>query len=187
MGQIIFFVMIGLWILMDLTVVIFKKTEEDKYKIEKKSKYIIIVMILIGMLSGPFLVPGSKEVFVEPFTTIRYLSIFFLFLGITIRLIAIIQLGANFKGHVVIENEKELYQKGLYKVIRHPSYLGELLIFIGVSIAYYHPLASLIAVVVPTLAFIYRIDIEEKMLVSHFNHDYIEYQSRTKKLIPFIY
>jgi protein-S-isoprenylcysteine O-methyltransferase Ste14 len=35
--------------------------------------------------------------------------------------------------------------------------------------------------------FIYRIRIEEKMLIEKFGDEYLQYMKRTKKLIPFFY
>jgi len=40
---------------------------------------------------------------------------------------------------------------------------------------------------VPIPMRLYRIEIEGKMLVSKFGREYVEYASKTKELIPYIY
>jgi protein-S-isoprenylcysteine O-methyltransferase Ste14 len=187
MGQTIFFIAVGMWVLLDIYVMLIHGRRQRNKYIEKKSKYLIIVMILLGMLVPPFLIPGTKEAFMEPFTTLRYGSVLFILIGITIRLIAIFQLKNNFSGNVAIQEKKVLHQHGLYTYIRHPSYLGEIFNFLGVAIAYNLLISSLFAFIIPSLAFIYRIKIEERVLISYFEKDYIDYQKKTKKIIPFIY
>lgn len=183
----LFWNLIGLWVIMDFYILIFYKSRKNKLAIERKSKYVMLVLISAGMLSGPFLVEGAKEAFQEPFWLLRQIGLLIILAGIIVRIIAIRQLGENFSKDVDVHQDKSLYQRGLYRFVRHPSYLGELMIFLGVAIVYDHWLASLLAFILPTLAFVYRIQVEEKMLLSFFPVEYADYMKKTKKLIPFIY
>jgi protein-S-isoprenylcysteine O-methyltransferase Ste14 len=107
--------------------------------------------------------------------------------GIIIRWIAIIQLGKSFTVDVAITNVARLKTDGLYKRVRHPSYLGLLLIIIGFS-ATMNSLYSFLVLAVPVfLAITYRISVEEKVLINEFSNNYIEYKRKTKKIIPGIY
>ncbi len=185
--HILFWVLIGLWVVMDFYILIFYKNRKDKLAIERRSKYVMVILISAGMLSGPFLVEGSREAFQEPFWWLRQIGLVIILAGIIVRIIAIRQLGENFSRDVDVHQDKNLYQQGLYRFVRHPSYLGEVMIFLGVAIVYHHWLASLLAFVLPTLAFVYRIQVEEKMLLSFFPVAYADYMKKTKKLVPFIY
>jgi len=82
--------------------------------------------------------------------------------------------------------DHQLVKDGLYKHIRHPTYLGEALGKFGfvtlLSSAY-----GILFIAVATILLLFRIGIEEKMLIGVFGEDYKEYQRNTKKLIPYIY
>ena len=85
-----------------------------------------------------------------------------------------------------IENH-ELIETGLYKYIRHPGYLGQLLIFTGIAVSLSNWL-SILLMIIPVLAgFLYRIKVEEKFMIRQLGEQYKEYQKRTKKIIPAIY
>ena len=76
---------------------------------------------------------------------------------------------------------------GIYERIRHPSYLGIHFIILGFSFTM-NSLYSFLVLFVPVLlSVMYRIRIEEKVLVNEFGERYSNYASRTKKLIPGIY
>ncbi len=86
----------------------------------------------------------------------------------------------------IVEGHK-LLTEGIYKHIRHPLYLSQILGIIGMAMV----LTSLIGVVyfaiimIPLL--LVRIRIEEEMLIEAFGDEYREYQKRTKKLIPYLF
>ena len=76
---------------------------------------------------------------------------------------------------------------GPYRRIRHPSYSGAILAFVGYGMCLCN-WASLAAVTVPvTLAFVVRIGVEEAALRASLGTPYAEYASRTRRLVPFVY
>jgi len=108
-------------------------------------------------------------------------------IGIIIRVISIKQLGRFFTVNVTIRKDHQLIQNGFYKYIRHPSYTGSLLSFLGFGFSLNNWL-SLILVFMPILlSFIHRMNIEEKVLTEQFGKEYSDYIKRTKRLIPFLY
>lgn len=97
------------------------------------------------------------------------------------------QLGTAFSGNLGANRGSQLYTGGLYSHVRHPSYAGLLLSFFGVALAFAHPVSSAMAMVLPTAAVVYRISLEEKVLVEQWGHGYRHYAARTKKLLPGVY
>jgi protein-S-isoprenylcysteine O-methyltransferase Ste14 len=87
---------------------------------------------------------------------------------------------AKVEGHQLIET-------GLYKNIRHPGYLGQLMIFLGLSISLSNWLSILLMMIPVAIGYIYRIRVEEKFMVDQLGEDYLNYQKRTKRIIPMIY
>lgn len=108
-------------------------------------------------------------------------------IGLIIRIGSILTLKKYFTYTVTkIENHR-LIDTGLYKNIRHPGYLGQLIIFLGISTSLSN-WVSITGMMIPVLsAYIFRIAIEEKFLVNQMGQAYIDYQKRTKKLIPGIF
>ena len=81
---------------------------------------------------------------------------------------------------------RSVVRTGIYSKIRHPQYLGNLLIILGLSLL----LASWkIAILIMLLALWFyqdRIDREEQMLIKLFADQYLDYMKTTKMLVPYL-
>ncbi|HEV2119919.1 MAG TPA: isoprenylcysteine carboxylmethyltransferase family protein [Candidatus Bathyarchaeia archaeon] len=115
-----------------------------------------------------------------------YLGIFLTFLGIMVRQVSIAILGRFFSTTVQIVEDHKVVEKGPYRLVRHPSYTGVLITFIGLGLAVQSLGALLALLVLFTVAFGYRIWVEERALLSGLGQDYASYMKRTKRLIPFL-
>jgi protein-S-isoprenylcysteine O-methyltransferase Ste14 len=152
----------------------------SKTRNDKGSMIFLWLMITFGFTGGFFL---SKPInfFWAGF------GLTFIVGGLIIRWIAILQLGNSFTVDVAITNAANLKTDGIYETIRHPSYSGILLVVVGFS-AIMSSLYSFLVFVPPVfLAIIYRIKIEEKVLLKEFGESYLKYAANTKKLIPWIF
>ncbi len=85
------------------------------------------------------------------------------------------------------ENRGQLYTGGLFRYLRHPNYLGDLLLFSGLCVIS----GALITAVVPVLmvaGFVFvNIPILESHLRERYGAAFDEYARYTRKLIPFIW
>ena len=107
-------------------------------------------------------------------------------IGVSIRLVARRTLGKCFSSGLKTTQKHELIKHGIYKHIRHPAYLGSLLLSPGVPLIFSSLYGFLLILgIIP--CFLYRIRIEESMLIEKFGNEYWEYMKETKKIIPFIY
>ena len=92
-------------------------------------------------------------------------------------------LGHRFSGLVAIQPGHTLVTNGVYRVIRHPSYLGLLVNSLGWSLAFRSGVGVLLtAVLIPPL--LVRIRAEEKLLRVQFGDEYDVYTAQTSRLIP---
>ena len=107
--------------------------------------------------------------------------------GLAIRWIAIYSLRKYFTIDVSIRSDHKIVDTGIYKYVRHPSYSGSLLSFLGLGITTLNWISGIIIVVPIMIAFIYRINIEEQVLTTFFGDQYKQYCAATKRLIPKIY
>jgi len=89
-------------------------------------------------------------------------------------------------GQLQIVKEHQLVKDGLYKHIRHPLYLGEILRNLGFVVIFSSVYGTL-TVLLASIFLLFRIEIEEKMLIVVFGEEYKEYKRNTKKIIPYIY
>ena len=82
--------------------------------------------------------------------------------------------------------EQKVISTGLYKLVRHPMYMGALLLFVGIPLS----LDSLWGLLVTALmlpAFLWRLLNEEKFLVKNLP-GYAEYQNKVRhRLVPFLW
>jgi protein-S-isoprenylcysteine O-methyltransferase Ste14 len=95
-------------------------------------------------------------------------------------------LGGSFTGAVVVTPEQVLVERGAYRWIRHPSYTAGALMIIGIGLALGNWAALATLVVAVSIAYGYRVKVEERVLVATLGDRYREYMRRTKKFIPFV-
>ena len=107
--------------------------------------------------------------------------------GLWIRWSAIRTLNQHFNYHITFVEGHQLVETGLYRIIRHPSYIGQTLIFIGCGLAFANWITLLLFFFPHFSVILYRIHVEEKALAGYFKEKYKEYQKRTFRLIPWIY
>lgn len=80
----------------------------------------------------------------------------------------------------------KLETRGIYGVVRNPSYLGLLVSSLGWVLAFRSAVGVILiaALLVPLIA---RIHAEERLLREHFGAEYDTYCAHTWRLVPWIY
>lgn len=119
-------------------------------------------------------------------TAVGTAGVAFLLAGLGLYAVARRTLGRFFSEAVRITPEHKLITSGPYHLIRHPVYLGGILYALSIPMIG-NSLYGFVIMLVPILMLSYRIRFEEKILVSRFGQEYLEYARKTKKLIPYIY
>lgn len=95
-------------------------------------------------------------------------------------------LADNWSAYTSLKKDHRLIQTGPYKIVRHPIYAGLLAMFVGTALAV-GSVAAILSVLLAFWSFQIRIRLEEKLLITHFPHEYTRYKFKTKSMIPFIY
>ena len=104
--------------------------------------------------------------------------------GVALRTWAILTLGRLFKFVVVIQEGHRVVASGPYRLLRHPSYTGALVAFLGIGIALDNWLSAVALVLIPLLTILVRIQVEEAALSNALGQEYTTYASRTRRLVP---
>ena len=115
-----------------------------------------------------------------------YPGIFLILLGVLVRQWAIAVLGRFFSLTVRVAEDHRVVVKGPYRLVRHPSYTGVLITFIGLALAVQSSGALLVLLAVFGVSYGCRMRVEERVLLSELGPDYAEYVKRTKRLIPLL-
>jgi protein-S-isoprenylcysteine O-methyltransferase Ste14 len=176
------------WIVMEIVIALATRIRHAEGNVQDRGTQVLlwVVIILSITLSGwmrhleladmrmseRWLRPASVAVFAA---------------GLAARIAAILTLGKWFSANVATHAGQTILRKGLYKIVRHPSYLGLEMIFLAIGL-HAHDWACMAAALIPTtLAVLYRIRVEEQALLGAFGAEYAGYMRTTKRLIPGVY
>jgi protein-S-isoprenylcysteine O-methyltransferase Ste14 len=122
-----------------------------------------------------------------PFPTAAAMGLGLLAVGLAVRWTAILTLGRFFTANVAIQTGHQLVDKGIYRHLRHPSYSGLLLAFLGIGLAHDNWISLIVLMLPITAAVLNRIAKEEHALRSALGEPYADYCKRTKRLVPGVY
>jgi protein-S-isoprenylcysteine O-methyltransferase Ste14 len=153
---------------------------------DKASIWILLIFIAIGYFLA-FRIGMTKIGRIYHWNTFFAIGAILTIVGLFIRIRSILTLKQHFTYTVTKIENHELIETGIYKTIRHPGYLGQLLIFIGVATSMSNWLSIVLMIIPVLIGFLYRIRVEEQFMIVQMGQKYIDYQKRTKRLIPWIY
>jgi protein-S-isoprenylcysteine O-methyltransferase len=146
--------------------------------------WIVIVACVTLSFSLAYRLPAAS---MRAAPALRSLGIVIFAVGLIIRWFSIVHLGRFFTVNVAIATDHRLIDTGPYRFVRHPSYTGALMAFLGLALCLAN-WASLAVIVVPVfLVFLRRMQVEEGALLQALGDQYRDYMNRTKRLIPAVY
>lgn len=125
--------------------------------------------------------------FGEGLKSLQYVGVFLVMAGLVFRFFARRALGKQYSVYVQTSGEHQLITSGIYRLVRHPAYLGTLLLIFGIPICEGSWAGIFCALVAGLPAVIFRIRVEEQALSEWFGDAYTDYQSKTWRLIPYIW
>jgi len=96
-------------------------------------------------------------------------------------------LGRFFTGNVRIHTDHAVIEDGPYRYVRHPSYTGGMLMYLGTGLALTNWLSTVILVGMGAITYAYRVHVEEQALGNSIGQPYLEYMRRTKRFVPFVF
>jgi protein-S-isoprenylcysteine O-methyltransferase Ste14 len=186
--EFLFNVLTKVWLAGEVLILLFTTTRKSGGKIQDRGTQVIIWVVIIASfwIDGwmhhlfPPNMPGS-------YTWLVPAAIAILILGLVVRAVALFTLGKAFSANVAVRSGQKLNRSGLYRFVRHPSYLGLELIFLACALHTRAWACFAVVLIPPTLAVLYRIHVEETALRLAFGADYVDYSRETKRLIPGIY
>ena len=154
---------------------------------DRGNRWVLAVFTVIGLLMGWLPAYTDRlDVWTLDGAAIRWLGVVVSAAGGALRLWPVFVLGHRFSGLVAIQPGHTLVTTGIYRIVRHPSYLGLLVASLGWVLAFRSGIGVLLTALtlVPLIA---RIRAEERLLLTQFGAEYDAYRGRTSRLVPGIY
>jgi protein-S-isoprenylcysteine O-methyltransferase Ste14 len=155
----------------------------DKDKNTIKLLWAVIILSNAAAITAASIIPAA----IYPGHFVSYTGLVLMVAGILCRLYAIRSLGKMFTVDVTIRQGHVLKNDGIYKYLRHPSYSGAFITFIGFGLSLNNWVSLPVEIIPIALAFGRRIRVEEAALTEAFGTSYREYKKSTYALIPFVY
>jgi protein-S-isoprenylcysteine O-methyltransferase Ste14 len=186
--EFVFNVLAAIWVVGEVLIAVLTLTRKGEGKIQDRGTQIILWIVIVISLNivgwvhkfFPDDMPGRAS-------WLRPVAFGILILGMGIRAVAIFNLGRAFSANVAMRTGQRLQRSGLYRIDRHPSYLGLELVFLAFALHSRTWACFAVVLVPPTLALLYRIHVEETALRLAFGAEYEDYSRHTKRLIPGVY
>ncbi|MDQ0191369.1 isoprenylcysteine carboxylmethyltransferase family protein [Alicyclobacillus cycloheptanicus] len=181
---IMFYLWIALEIMFGMRARLLKRGQPKNEKNDRGS----VILIVLGMyfLVAVSIILSMNRLGVVP-DWMRYAGYALMIVGMVIRFSAIYQLGRFFSPVVSTVSDQEIVQTGFYRLIRHPAYTGGWITAVGIGLGLQTWLGTLVCGIGMLLAYIYRIHIEERVMIDHFGENYLSYMKATKRMFPGIW
>lgn len=116
-------------------------------------------------------------------------GIVFVVAGTVLRYVSrrtLVKAGMEHRDTPFIKSGHDLVTSGVYRVVRHPLYLGEITRLIGFPLMF-KSLYGGVMMLIGIILLIARIEIEEKHLIEYYGDKYREYMDWTWRLIPWVF
>lgn len=155
---------------------------------DRGSLRILVIVLAAGIFAAFFVanaVPSAR--FVAWKAEIRLAALVLIWLGLALRLWAILTLGAFFRRTVHLQDGHRMITTGPYRIVRNPAYLGSLLTLVGVGLGLGSWLSVAILAAAGLIAFGQRIRVEDAALTALFGDAHAAYRGRKAALIPFVW
>lgn len=183
----LFIIIWSVWLLSEILLNIFLRSGKKEKSNNDKGSNRIIWISAVAAISAGVLINMFFRIQISSNVLFSYLGLPLILFGMLVRFYSIISLGKYFTVDFTIRENHRIKKDGIYSFIRHPSYLGLILSFIGLGISMNNWLSTVVITLFITVAVINRIRIEEKMMLDIFGNEYSDYMKKTYCLLPWIY
>jgi protein-S-isoprenylcysteine O-methyltransferase Ste14 len=184
---IIFLIVSALWLSSELMIMLLVRSKKNSQDHDAGSlrwlNITIYTCVTIAVCCG-FLGIGHVHTKI-PF--LHWIGVCVIVIGLVVRWTAIMTLRKFFTANIVIQSDHQIIRNGIYRFLRHPSYSGSIVSFLGLGLAFSNWISITVLVIPITFAFIKRSRLEEKALLSAFGEEYERYRKTSWVLFPWLY
>lgn len=182
----VFLVSVLAWLATELWLRARQYRRSGKAKTTEWGSYgLIAVSIVVGDYLAVAVMHSLRALrFSLPYSALLVVALLLLWAGAGFRLWAIHTLGIYFRGTVHVQEDHTVVRSGVYRYLRHPSYAGLLVALTGIGLVFGNILSWVIFVGGALVGILYRIRVEERVLIDNLGAEYADYAAQTKRLVP---
>lgn len=160
------------------------KSEKKPKTYLQKIPLNISAMILVLQILGLFQI-GTLDL-KDSWQYFRIIGLFVFIIFSWLQVQSFKNLKDNYSQEIIIKKNHTLVTTGLYKTIRHPQYISQVISDLGLGIAICGYLVVPLVLLIELPLFVLRAKKEEGLLQSYFGDKYNEYKKESSFMIPFI-
>lgn len=175
------------YLLSELLLTVTRRSRGDGVRQDRSTLRMLWIVILTSIAAAQLAAANWRGATFPHKPLVAVIGVVLFVAGLALRWWSIVTLGRFFTVDVTIAKDHELVDSGPYRLLRHPSYTGLLMAFLGFALRLGNWAALLVLLVPIFAAFFYRISVEEEALRVALGENYAAYSRRTKRLVPFIY
>jgi protein-S-isoprenylcysteine O-methyltransferase Ste14 len=184
-ARIAFYVVLGSFAVLEQRVRLRSWLNREGSRMDRGSLLVVIGSVAVGV-GGAFALAAGWQSAAIP--TGRWplfiVGLVLMCAGIALRQWAIALLGRFFTVDVRVHPDQVVVQRGPYRWVRHPSYTGLILTFVGTGLALDNWAALGMLILVPTAGLVVRIRSEERALLAGLGEPYRRFAASRARLFP---
>jgi protein-S-isoprenylcysteine O-methyltransferase Ste14 len=160
--------------------------------IEKPSTYLqtlptaVSAIVFLLVVLGIFYVGALNEKFLNDYLYLRIAGLIIFAFFSWLQVFSYKSLKEYYAQEIVIQKNHNLITRGIYRYIRHPQYLSQILCDLGAGIALFNFIVVPVVLLAEMPLFILRAKKEDELLQKHFGEEFTDYKKRSGFFIPFI-
>ncbi len=184
-ARIAFYVVFGIFLLLESRVRLRSQLNRQGSRSDRNSRVVLYFWVVAGLVGG-FALAGDvhRAAIRDGRWPIFVVGLILMGAGIAVRQWAVALLGQFFTTDVRVHPGQTVVERGPYRWVRHPSYTGMLISFVGIGLALGNWAALGALAVLPTIGLVYRIRIEEHALLDGLGEPYRRFAASRSRLVP---
>jgi protein-S-isoprenylcysteine O-methyltransferase Ste14 len=175
----------AIWVVMELRQSITHRPEG--VKANWGSEVLFRLIVGFGALGASVLPGVAPFAMIRPAAVAGSIGLVLFWVGISLRLWSFHTLGRYFTFIVQTSSDQPVITDGPYRLIRHPSYAGLLLVVMAVGLFIGNWLSLVSLTIAIAVGLVFRIRVEEQALLHNLGDSYRDYAATRKRLVPFIW
>lgn len=184
-AKIAFCVVIGISVLLEWRVRLRSHVNQHGSRSDRGSQAAVVASICVGLVGGLVLAGTAHgSAIAAARWPIFVVGLSLMIAGIALRQWAVVVLGQFFTVDVRVHPGQSVVERGPYRWMRHPSYTGMILTFVGSGLAVGNWAALAVLTVAPIAGLVIRIHFEERALLEGLGEPYRRFAASRPRLLP---
>ena len=185
-ARIAFDILLGVWVLGELWIRVRSHLNRRGSRPVDQGSMLVVIALAATGVGGAFVLAGNVPgaAIAHGRWALFVVGLVLMGGGIAIRQWAVAVLGRFFTIDVRVQPGQAVVDSGPYRWVRHPSYTGLIMTFVGIGLALGNWAALAVVAVVPTAGLLVRIRVEERALLESLGEPYRRFAASRPHLFP---